>query len=76
MGSRAHCVAASTLRLLLWYNPVKDTEKYQQQKMTFVLPRALMEHLRALAKQHQRSLTGELLVAIETYLKQQETNRD
>ena len=36
--------------------------------MTFVLPRLLMERLRVLAKQHHRSLTGELLVAIETYL--------
>lgn len=45
-----------------------NTEENQQQKMTFVLPRLLMERLRVLAKQHHRSLTGELLVAIETYL--------
>jgi hypothetical protein len=53
-----------------------NTEKDQQQKMTFVLPRVLMERLRALAKQHHRSLTGELLVVIETYLKQQDEPHD
>ena len=45
-----------------------NTEENQRQKMTFVLPRLLMERLRVLAKQHHRSLTGELLVAIEMYL--------
>ena len=40
--------------------------------MTFVLPRALMERLRTLATAHHRSLTGELLVAIEAYLTQEE----
>ena len=68
--------AALTLRLLLWYNTGMNTEERQQQKMTFVLPRVLMERLRALARQHHRSLTGELLVSIETYLKQQESQRD
>lgn len=53
-----------------------NAEERQQHKMTFVLPRALMERLRSLAQQHHRSLTGELLVAIETYLKQQEKHRD
>jgi predicted DNA-binding protein len=53
-----------------------NTEKDQQQKMTFVLPRVLMERLRALAKQHHRSLTGELLVVIETYLNQQDEPHD
>lgn len=48
-----------------------NTEEHQQQKMTFVLPRLLMERLRVLAKQHHRSLTGELLVAIETYLERE-----
>jgi hypothetical protein len=65
-----------TPRLLLWYNSGMNTEKDQQQKMTFVLPRALMERLRALAQQHHRSLTGELLVAIEIYLKQQDKPHD
>ncbi|HEY7123800.1 MAG TPA: Arc family DNA-binding protein [Ktedonobacterales bacterium] len=45
-----------------------DKEENQQQKMTFVLPRPLMERLRALAKQHHRSLTSELVVAVEQYL--------
>jgi predicted transcriptional regulator len=53
-----------------------DTEERQHQKMTFVLPRKLMERLRKLAQEHHRSLTGELLVAIETYLKHEEKKRD
>jgi predicted transcriptional regulator len=53
-----------------------NTEERQHQKMTFVLPRILMERLRTLAKQHHRSLTGELLVAIEQYVQQQERQHD
>ncbi|HLW00717.1 MAG TPA: Arc family DNA-binding protein [Ktedonobacterales bacterium] len=68
--------AGLTFRLFLWYNTGMNTEERQQQKMTFVLPRTLMERLRLLSKQHHRSLTGELLVAIETYLKQQEQPHD
>lgn len=48
-----------------------DTGEHQQQKMTFVLPRPLMERLRTLAKQHHRSLTSELVVAVEQYLAQE-----
>ena len=40
--------------------------------MTFLLPVALMERLRALAQQHHRSLVGELLVAIEEYVRREE----
>lgn len=60
------------MTLVVWYHAGMNTEERQQQKMTFVLPRRLMERLRALAQEHHRSLTGELLVAIETYLKQEE----
>jgi predicted transcriptional regulator len=52
-----------------------NTEESQQHKMTFVLPRTLMERLRTLAKQHHRSLTGELLVAIEQYLDREERQK-
>jgi hypothetical protein len=40
--------------------------------MTFLLPVALMERLRRVATAHHRSLVGELLVAIEAYLAEQE----
>lgn len=60
------------MTLVVWHHAGMNTEERQQQKMTFVLPRRLMERLRALAEIHHRSLTGELLVAIETYLKQEE----
>jgi hypothetical protein len=45
------------------------TEKKQ---MTFLLPVALMERLRRVATLHHRSLVGELLVAVEEYLTEQE----
>ena len=56
----------------IWYNYGMNTEEHQQQKMTFVLPRALMDRLRTLAHAQHRSLTGELIVAIEAHLDQEE----
>ena len=69
-------MCASCILLLVWYNTGMNTEEHQQQKMTFVLPRLLMERLRVLAKHHHRSLTGELLVAIETYLDHEAPQKD
>ena len=43
-----------------------------KQKVTFVLPRQLIERLRAVAKRNRRSLVGELVWAVEQYLRQQE----
>ncbi len=43
-----------------------------KKQMTFLLPVPLMERLRRVATAHHRSLVGELLVAIETYLAEQE----
>lgn len=43
-----------------------------EKNMTFRLPIALMERLRALAVQRHRSLVGELLVAIEEHLRREE----
>jgi hypothetical protein len=52
------------------YNTCMEQES--KQKVTFVLPRQLIERLRAVAKRNRRSLVGELVWAVEQYLKQQE----
>jgi Arc-like DNA binding domain len=47
-------------------------EQESKQKITFVLPRQLIERLRAVAKRNRRSLVGELVWAVDQYLRQQE----
>jgi hypothetical protein len=47
-------------------------EQEARQKITFVLPRRLVERLRAVAKRNRRSLVGEVVWALEQYLRQQE----
>jgi hypothetical protein len=47
-------------------------EQESKQKITFVLPRQLIERLRAVAKRNRRSLVSELVWALEQYLRQQE----
>jgi hypothetical protein len=47
-------------------------EQETKHKITFVLPRQLIERLRTSAKRHRRSLVGELIWAVEQYLRQQE----
>jgi len=47
-------------------------EQECKQKITFVLPRQLIERLRAVAKRNRRSLVSELVWALEQYLRQQE----
>ncbi|HEU4783469.1 MAG TPA: Arc family DNA-binding protein [Ktedonobacterales bacterium] len=49
-----------------------EQEQEPKQKITFVLPRHLIERLRAVAKRNRRSLVGELVWAVEQYLRQQE----
>jgi Arc-like DNA binding domain len=52
------------------YNTCMEQEP--KQKITFVLPRQLIERLRAAAKRNRRSLVSELVWAVEQYLRQQE----
>ena len=49
-------------------------EQESKQKITFVLPRQVIERLRAVAKRNRRSLVGELVWAVEQYLRQQESS--
>jgi Arc-like DNA binding domain len=52
------------------YNTCMEQEA--KHKITFVLPRQLIERLRVVAKRHRRSLVGELVWVLEQYLRQQE----
>jgi hypothetical protein len=52
------------------YNTCMEQEP--KQKITFVLPRQLIERLRTVAKRNRRSLVGELVWALEQYLRHQE----
>jgi hypothetical protein len=47
-------------------------EQESKQKITFVLPRQLIERLRVVAKHNRRSLVGELVWALEQYLRRHE----
>jgi hypothetical protein len=47
-------------------------EQELKQKITFVLPRQLIERLRVVAKRNRRSVVSELVWALEQYLRQQE----
>ncbi len=42
-----------------------------KQKVTILLPVELVMHIKEQAKQHQRSFTGEVIWALQTYLERQ-----
>jgi hypothetical protein len=58
------------IHALYMYNACMEHE--EKQKITFVLPRQLIERLRESAARNRRSLVGELVWAVEQYLRQQE----
>jgi hypothetical protein len=61
------------IHVLCKYNTCMEHEA--KHKITFVLPRQLIERLRVSAKRNRRSLVGELVWAVEQYLRQQEQER-
>jgi hypothetical protein len=48
-------------------------DKPARKKTSFLYPEDLLDRLRQLAAQHQRSLNGELVWALEQYAAQQES---
>jgi len=58
-------------RVLFGPSPSRSTAEICD-KITFVLPRQLIERLRTVAKRNRRSLVGELAWAVEQYLRHQE----
>ena len=51
-------------------------QKPMRKKTSFLYPEDLLEKLRQLAAQHQRSLNGELVWALELYAAQHEGDTD
>ena len=72
MGQGCAAQAGLTCLAPVWYNYGMEQDKPIEKSMTFRLPVALMERLRVLAHRNHRPLVGELLVAIETHLAQEE----
>ncbi|PWT74929.1 MAG: hypothetical protein C5B60_06085 [Chloroflexi bacterium] len=56
------------------FGPAKplEEEAVDQQKITFVVPRQLIERLRVVAKRHRRPLVSELVWALEQYFRHEE----
>jgi hypothetical protein len=48
-----------------------DTAKDQQRKVTIQLPQWLIDAMKAQAEAHRRSFTGEIVWALQAYVKQQ-----
>ena len=57
------------------YNVCMD-KKPATKKVTFIYPVELLERLRRLAQEHQRSLTGELVWALRRYVAEHERERE
>jgi hypothetical protein len=49
-----------------------STENPPQKKVAFMLPVDLLERMRQLAKQHRRSLVGEIVWALREYAEKQQ----
>jgi hypothetical protein len=52
--------------LVWWYNGGVDTAQ-DETKLTIRIPAAIAEQMRRLAKQHDRSLNGEIVRALREY---------
>jgi predicted HicB family RNase H-like nuclease len=55
--------------LLPWHNNGMDTEQHEI-KITIRIPAEIAEAMRQLAKQHDRSLNGEIVRALREYVAQ------
>ena len=63
------CIVA--VPLLQWYNGGMDTDHdsdRQETKLTVRIPAAIAESMRQLAKQHDRSLNGEIVRSLREYV--------
>jgi hypothetical protein len=52
-----------------WYNGGMDNHE-QETKITIRIPTGIAEQMRQLAKQHDRSLNGEIVRALREYIEQ------
>lgn len=58
------------------HNAGLDTTKDQQRKVTIQLPQWLVDAMKAQAEAHRRSFTGEIVWALQAYVKQQANQED
>jgi transposase len=54
-----------------WYNTSMDDNERQLHKITLSLPREMWEAMTALAREHQRSFTKELIWALQEYIRRE-----
>jgi hypothetical protein len=55
-----------------WHNAGMDTASDQPHKVTMQLPQSLIAAMKALAKKHRRSFTGEVVWALQQYVSHQQ----
>jgi len=53
-----------------------ETPKKEKIKISFVYPKDLIDALRVLAQEHQRSLVGEIVWALRQYLARQSPEKE
>jgi hypothetical protein len=49
-------------------------QKQEKHKVTVLIPAEIVQQLKQIARQHQRSFNGELIWALQQYLRQQKDN--
>ena len=54
----------------VWYNPSMDKER-KPHKVTVDIPQEVWEHVRELAREHQRSFVKELVWALQEYVRRE-----
>jgi hypothetical protein len=63
-------------QLPIWHNAGMDTPKDQQRKITIQLPQWLIDAMKAQAEAHRRSFTGEIVWALQWYVRRQEGDQE
>jgi uncharacterized protein (DUF4415 family) len=59
------------MHVYTWHNTCME-QKEAKEKITFVFPKDVLDAMRKLAKDHQRSLIGEIIWALRQYINQQQ----
>jgi len=60
---------------ILLYNGCMDTKDTTRKSLSIRFPAHILEQMKAIAKQHNRSLSGEVLTALEEYIKRQQKGK-
>ena len=60
---------------ILLYNGCMDTKDKPIKSLSIRFPAHILEQMKAIARQHNRSLSGEVLTALEEYIKRQQKGK-